>query len=134
LAAAGRVGQILNPTALEPAFGTPGKAGDESAIRASAAALCAIYAELLAWGIKLRSLNVGPTWAPVYAALSNYVNQPLHQFQDFSATLSAKMARPAADFRSGTSPSDLTPTLTLTIDDATTEAFDAALAEATKAG
>jgi hypothetical protein len=134
LAAAGRVGQVLDPTALESAFGAPGQAGDEVAIRAAAAALCAIYVELIDWGIKVRSLNVGPTWAPVYAALSEYVTQPLHQFQDFSATFSASIQRMVTDFRADKIPSiELTFELKLTIDDTTTDAFKAALATASSA-
>lgn len=45
--ASGEVPRLLSPTALEPAFGPPGQAGDEAAICSVAAQLTDVYAELI---------------------------------------------------------------------------------------
>jgi hypothetical protein len=128
---AARVTEVLEPHSLEEAFGPPGVAGDEPAIRAKAAALCAIYADLLSWGARVRSVVVDDRWRPVYAALAQFASLPLHQLQDFSALVSASIARITAAVRAGTTSEEhLVLTLTMAIDPAAESAFTAALAAA----
>ena len=91
------VNHALAPDVLERAVGKPGEPGDEAAIRAVAAELTGIYASMIEWGIAVRSVAVDPKWRPAYAALANFVSLPLHQFQDFSAAMSAAVGRVIAE-------------------------------------
>lgn len=119
---------LLSPAVLEPAFGPPGQPGDEAGIRSVAARLTEVYAELIFWGLRVRNANVEPTWRPVYAALAKYVSLPLHQFQDFSAALSAKTAKVIADVRAGVTQSEpLEVSLNVSVDPAAVSEFGAAL-------
>jgi hypothetical protein len=128
-ASVAQVDQVFNPTVLERAFGAPGEPGNEAAIRSAAASICSIYAEMISWGIRVRSFDVDSGWRPVYAALSKCVGLPLHQVQDFSAALSAGVSRVVTHIRSGNESSEpLNLTLTLTIDPNATAEFNAALA------
>lgn len=121
--------KVLSAESLERAFGAPGTSGDEAAIRDVALQLATAYGELISWGIKVRSANVDPSWRPAFLALSKYVSLPLHQFQDFSAGLSAVVGRVVADVRAGKAPSEqIELTLALSIDPSATAEFDGALA------
>lgn len=124
-----KVTELLNPQTTTHAFGPPGQPGDEAAIRDLAAQLAGIYAEMISWGLRVRNAGVGPQWRPVYEALAQYVSLPLHQFQDFSAALSAQVSKAIADLRAGKPPSEpLHLTLTVSIDPAAVSQFQAALA------
>ena len=126
---------LLNPALIERAFGPPGKPGDEEVIRIVTAGLTGVYAAMISWGLRVRGADVGPQWRPAYTALSKYVGLPLHQFQDFSAALSARMSQLVADVRAGKKPTEkIDVTLTLTVDPATTSEFNAALEAIRKAG
>jgi len=120
----------LSPSALERAFGLPGHPGDETAIRSVAGQLTEVYAELITWGLRVRSTVVEEKWLPVFAALAKYVSLPLHQFQDFSAALSARTSQVITDVRAGGVPPSepISLALNVSIDPAAASEFDAALA------
>ncbi len=123
-----RADQLLNPKVLERAFGPPGQAGDEAAIRAVATQLSDVYAEMISWGMKVRGAAVEDRWRPTFMALAKYVSLPLHQFQGFSATLSANFARVVGDIRAGRPPGPpLEITLCISIDPTASEEFRSAL-------
>lgn len=124
-----KVTQLLDPQTTTHAFGPPGQPGDEAAIRDLAAQLVGVYAEMISWGLRVRNTTVEPRWRPVYAALAEYVSLPLHQFQDFSAVLSAQVTKAVADLRAGRAPSaPLQLALNVSIDPAAVSHFQTALA------
>ena len=128
------VDTLLSPSVTERAFGLPGQSGDEAAIRELAAGLADIYAEMISWGMKVRGAAVADRWRPVFTALARYVNSPLHQFQDFSATVSASFDRVIGDVRAGRpagAPLELA--LRISIDPNASAEFNAAI-EALKSG
>jgi hypothetical protein len=118
--------RIISP-ALEPIFGDKGHSGDEVAIRATAGAICAIYDELICWGIRVRNANVEPKWQPLYVAVSKMVGLPLHQFQDFSAALSAQVSRVIGELRMGRASEPINVKLDLYMDPVAAKEVDGAL-------
>ena len=115
--------------ALARAFGPPGEPGSEEEIRLVTASLCAVYAGLVEWGIRVRNLTVDPLWEPAVDALAQMVGLPLHQFQDFSAATTAGLSRAIASVRSAKpkEPIKLDFVLKLTTDPTVMAAFDAAM-------
>jgi hypothetical protein len=123
-----KANRLLDPALMERAFGPPGKPGDEDVIRSVTAGLTSFYGEMISWGLRVRNADVEPKWRPAYAALSEYVNLPLHQFQDFSADMSARMKQLVADVRAGKNPTgEIDLTLKLTVDPDVVKELDAAV-------
>ena len=123
------VDAILTTEALARAFGPPGEPGSEEEIRLVTASLCAVYAGLVEWGIRVRNVTVDPLWEPAVDALAQMVGLPLHQFQDFSAATTAGLSRAIASVRSAKpkEPIKLDFVLKLTTDPTVMAALDAAM-------
>ncbi len=126
--------QMLSPASLERAIGAPGSPGDEAAIRDVAGELVTAYGQLIAWGLGVRNADVDPQWRPTYLALSKYVSQPLHQFQDFSAAFSASVGRVTSNLHAGKPAGEqIQLALKLSIDPAASAEFKATLEALKKA-
>ena len=110
------------------AMGADGGPGDEALIREVVNELVTAYAQMIAWGIRARNANVDPAWRPPYLALSKTVSLPLHQYQDYSAALSATVGRVVADRRAGKAPTEkIELALLLSIDPNAMAEFNVAL-------
>jgi hypothetical protein len=124
----GNIDRLLSAAVLEQAFGPPGTPGDEDTIRQVTSGLVEVYAAMLRWAQQVRGATVPESWQPVYVALADFVEQPLHQFREFSSKLTKGVEVIVGELRSGRAPTlKLELKLTISIDPMVRAKFDEAL-------
>jgi len=125
----GNIDRLLSGPVMEKAFGPLGTPGDAETIARVSAGIVEVYTTMIAWAERVRGATVPSEWQPVYAALSDFVRQPLRQIREFSAKLTQAVDEVVAALRADQQPKGKVElTLEISIDPAASKAFDDALA------
>jgi hypothetical protein len=110
------------------AFGPDGRSGgDEEAIRTVTGSVVVMYAQLLEWAEETRSVKVPPEWAQVYGAEAELADASIEAIRQFAIDWDERAQLVAAAVRDRGLWEGEPLTLTVTIDRAAKDRFDAAL-------
>ena len=123
------VTRVLDPVAVDRAFGPVGQPGDADRIEHLADRLTETCEALLDWAAELRGALVPDRWRDAVEALCRLADQPLHEIRDF-ASLTVTTIDDLPTWRRD-HPDEhrlVQLQLTLTIDDSALAEFNAALA------
>lgn len=124
-----KVSKLLNPEIVTKAFGAPGESGDETTIHQFASGFVAGFGQLLQWGRDTRAVIAPQGWQPVYAAIANYVLEPLAEIHRFADDFEHRAKTIVTDIEAGRPPStDMQLTLKITIGDEQVAEFNRAFA------
>lgn len=119
--------RLLDTSVTSRAFGTEGDGGDEDAILEMSRGIASAYADVIAFGLRVRGAAVPDEWGPVLWAFSEIARKPLTRIRDFSTTLSRRAQTHVEALREGRLPDGpLNLTLTLDLD---TSAFNVEFAK-----
>lgn len=129
--------QVFDPEITERAFGPRGEPGDPLLVRRIAAGVLRIYEALMDWAANLRTINVDEEYEEIIELTARMADGPVRQIHDFVQLVADQIARipileeeAAEKGATHDSPTILTLTLSLSLDEGSQEELHAAIARA----
>ena len=129
--------QVFDPEITERAFGPRGESGDPLLVRRIATGVLRIYEALMDWAANLRTMNVDEEYEEILELTARMADGPVRQIHDFVQLVADQIARipileeeAAEKGATRDSPTILTLTLSLSLEEGSQEELHAAIARA----
>jgi hypothetical protein len=120
---------LMESDVQERAFGPAGQPGDPDRIRHLAERWTSVYGDLIGWAARIRAARTSATYRGMFEAVAHLIDQPIQQYRDFVDAFVREVDRIPRALRLHES-LEINPELTLSIDQAASEAVDRELARA----